>query len=456
MAQAVNDTQALEAIDQELPFDATQDVEDVAEDGLPTADAVPDVSMAADVTAQDCQLVASHETLVPPPVTVEVKPVCTGKPPPGSCAWSAGPATVCELAGPGKVRKVGDGVCTVQCALPGLVLQPVTLVAKKQTVIYLVGGFAEDPSKNAGLVQRYRTADKQWDLAVTEMPELRHNPSVGHWAGKLFVLGGSVYPEASYPYGKKCFEVIALGLYACPAIWAFDLTTNAWSMVGEIDPIISEASTVQRGSYLYVVGGFMETAPKQDSVIFRFDMATGKMDSLQVPDPPNYAGILSAVAWGKDGLIVFNGSDIYTWYPGDVKLNPVDLGYPCKSSPSTARVMNLPAAEPNLFVNNHDYPPLPGGSCPQLKKSLDPPYPLQFQRYLGGKWSEFKTLVLPNSYVYLHASTNHGLYVFPTEEVLPGTTPAPVFRLASVDGAWEPLAPMPYWRSGFATIAVEQ
>ena len=458
--------------DEAQPPDALPPDTDAAAEMAADSAADADVETQPPVPLTDCatptlKLKASHKTLIPPPVPVALSASATAGDVSAGCTWSAGPPQVCEVLPGGKLRKKGDGTCIAMCTLTDGRCGQVSLVAKKQDVIYVVGGKAPKDKAHGAQIVRLRTADGEWDDNVATLPERRRMPSVLARDGKLFVAGGYTsgskqeqqFDPDNFP---KCPEAITFEggeQGGCLAIRQLDLGNGTWSDFGDLPTNGWEMGATLVGDRWYLTGGTLTPAIYDTGSYARVyvDFGDGSINEIKTKLAPGCSSISvgSGVAW-QGNLVSFDSTSVCQAVldanqPQLLSWKPVDIGWPCATGPARM-VFSVPGPVPNLFV-------LPsikqGPGCPPQTGAAGSDLSMAPQRYLEGKWSDFNAMsLIKPAVVAMGQKTVYLLY----NEIAFNTLKAvlPVLALDSVDGPVKLLPPMPYWRFAFAAAVIEQ
>ena len=424
--------------------DAGKDAEEVATD---TQDVPVDVSEGT------VSVHTAFSTLIPPPLSVDVTASVAGVEVTADCAWTASPPEVCALVSAHAVRKVGDGMCVVTCTLPGGKWGAKGLLAKKQSVLYQMGGTAIPDTMNLRIT-RFRVTDNEWDDVGTLPNSILAETTPPAWLGKPTVVGGNgaIYLVGGYQH----FYVDAAGTEQVPdgvcvdkagqpacqgSWWRYDLTTGIWTKMGTLQPNRGDDAVVRVGTKAYFVGGL--PSPPWALVL---DLPTETLTPMPTADP-GLQEIPALVPWNGDVLMVF-GKGITRLLKPDGTLLPIDTGLPVQTDPGAFLV---PGAPVRLFVDAST--PSPSIPCkPNATQSwavglwfwrLDPTGWTKVDGYCAH--SGIRDLWTPDGDLAIPAGSFSGSHPF-----------EPVRRLATPDGKWEELAPVTHWRTDFGAAVVQQ
>jgi len=453
--------------DQAEPPDALPPEVDVA--GAVAVDSAPDTEVEtqppvplADCATPTLKLKASHKTLIPPPVPVNLSAAATAGDVSAGCSWSAGPPEVCELLPGGKLRKKGDGVCSAICTLADGRCGAIALVAKKQEVLYLVGGHAPGYKDLSAQITRLRIADGEWDINVATMPEKRERPSVLAWKGKLLIAGGFTHgaeeekqfdpvnfpkcPEAIHKYGG--FQG------GCLAVRQLDLADGAWSEFTQLPANRWKMGSFLVGERWYLTGGYV-TKPVSalgTAASIYIELSSGAVVKVQETKGQGCTSPLAdrGVVW-QGSIVSFNPkgtchAKLDLAKPTTLDWQPLDIGWPCPTGPA-GTVFSVPGTVDNLFVlRSVDS----GPGCPSPTTLTMSPH-----RYVQGKWSEFSQMSLySDEAVAVGAKTAY--VVFQEEEPIDTVSTVPVLALDSVNGPVKQMPLAPQWRYQYGTAVIVQ
>jgi hypothetical protein len=390
---------------------------------------------------------ADPSTLVPLPLEVSIAASGGGSEVTSACAWQIGPADVCVPgSGPGRVRKVGDGTCTVVCTMPSGSCGAVDVVAAAQTVIYVVGGERTEASPppgaaaDAARISRLRVHDGQWDVQVAWLPEFRIQPALATRGNALYVLGGETggdYSGAQFwdVFFPTCPEAVITPTQlksevGCRAVRRLDLATGLWDSPFSWPHPRVDLGWRQVGDQVFLLGG-------------------QRAKTITQPLHPEFLWL--ALEWPAMAVTQLGGVPLLfharkTWYASvQGGLVQKDLGWPCTEK-SPHAVFRFPGQADVLFVLNNGNPE--GQDCPKcpydklLPDGTQAPWcaPL---RYRDKGWA----LAKPMPYAQVVEGPD-ALYALAKDAT---------YVLHDPDGDWLPeLPPMPYARFGFAAVAVRQ
>ncbi len=362
--------------------------------------AVETAALPADVSEGAIVVHASHATLIPPPLSVDVSATDGGVDVTKDCAWTAVPNDVCQLLGKYAVRKVGDGTCVVTCSLPNGKWGAKALVAKKQSVIYGFGGIVlAEYYYLARRVTRFRVADNDWDDNVTTLPF----PDAGmapanFWIGATAIdAGGSIllvggeqkvwpdYGDTPYPadYCPGVDPVTADKQNGCGLIWRFDLASGEWSAVGKLAKNRYNALSVNLGDHAYIVGGISPLDPGGVPAPFalRVSLPDGKVTPLSAKPPASGTWLASLVPWKGGALGLQNGQPGTTfWIKPDDTFELVDLGVP-----KATVYFSVPGVSADLYEQESGDPASVPCAVPRVPGDVGP---VSFRRLEAGVWSK--------------------------------------------------------------------
>ncbi len=428
--------------------------DDASDDG--DLDGSDEVELAADVSQAALTLHTSHKTLIPPPMGVTLTATQDGADVTGQCAWAAAPPNVCILQVDGTLHKVADGTCAITCTLADGMSASMTLIAKKQAILYEMGGTAIPDTMNLRIA-RFRVADSEWDdVGQLPVPVVagatpvfwKYKPTLVAGDGALYLVGGgqnvdvdgngkSILPP-EYCTAEQLQKTKSCGRWA-----KYDLTTGAWKKMGDLVPNRLADSSVRVGNKVYLVGGTqLMVAPW----VIVLDLPTETLTPLPTIDPGLQA-IPALVPWPGGVLMIF-GKGVTKLLKSDGTLVPIDIGLPASTVAGAFMVPGVPA---QLFVD-----------ASTLSPSV-PCKPTATQSWAVGLWfwrldptgwskvdgycahSDIRDYWTPDGDLAIPAGTFSGSYPF-----------EPVRRLATADGTWEELAPVTHWRTDFGAAVVEQ
>lgn len=441
----------------------------------PTDSAETQAALPSDTTPHCDQpwidLAADHTTLVPLPLEVTLTAHSGGQDLTAQCFWQVGPSAVCVPGKtPGSVRRVGLGSCTAMCALQNGLCGQVTLQAKAQTVLYILGGevtaFPPPPTgaADAARIQRLRTADGTWDYTVGWLPEFRIQPVAGLWEGQLWVMGGETggsYQAIDYwdVFFPTCAEAIITPTaikqeVGCRSVRRFDLQSGQWdSPMAWQHPRVG-ASGRQIGERLFAVGGLRAktvTAPLQPELWAMADLKNLAMHTPAPPVPPELFNTFAKLPWPAlpvgelDGQpVILAAGKAWVGSADGSSIAEKDIGWPCPELLPRAVVMRntakgrelwvIPSAEAPVSANCAKCPYEKPGANGQLQQWCQP------QRRVGQQW----VAAPPTPYAPLVEAPD-GLYALAADAT---------WRLGVQDAQWKVIAPpLPYGRFGFAAAA---
>jgi hypothetical protein len=410
----------------------------------------------------------SANALLPPPIELTVTALTAGAAVQAACTWEIGPANVCVPGnGPGRVRKVGDGRCSVVCRMSNGTCGAGSFEGRRQPVVYVVGGESPlfPPPKEAAAaavrVQRLRTLDAEWDGEVAWLPEFRVHPALGVHGGQLYVLGGETggdYAGAEFwdVFFPTCSEAIVTPTQlkqeiGCRAVRRLDLLTGTWDTPFQWPHPRSDAGFKRLGSQVFLIGGVRAktiTQPPLPELAHIVDLATGTALPTAASATQALVNANLQVKWPRwepvnvgGEWLLFAGGKTWSLGIGFQTLAEKDTGWPCAE--------NAPRA---VFQLGGDVFVLPSPKakgetcqCPEVKVLPDGTSTQWCKpwRLHAGTWSQEAEM----PYVTV-VEADDGVYALAGDAT---------WRLQKPAGAWQPVAPpMPLERFGFAAVAVTQ
>ncbi len=416
-------------------------------------------------------LAADHTTLVPLPLEVTLTAHSGGQDLTAQCQWVVGPSAVCVTGkAPGSLKRVGPGSCTAVCSLQNGLCGQLTLQAKPQTVLYIVGGevtaFPPPPTgaADAARIQRLRTADGTWDYTVGWLPEFRIQPVAGLWQGQLWVMGGQTggsYQAMDYwdVFFPACAEAIITPTtikqeVGCRSLRRFDLVSGQWdSPMAWPHPRVGAAGR-QIGPHLFAAGGLRAktvTAPPQPELWAVADLQGQVVQTPAPAVPPELASAFAKLPWPSlpmgelDGQpVILAAGKAWLGAADGSSIAEKDIGWPCPEALPQAVVMRDTAKGRELWVIPSSEAPVKAG-CPKCPYEKPGPNGVlqqwcQPQRRVGQQW----VAAPPTPYAPLVEGPD-GLYALAADAT---------WRLGQQDTQWKAIAPpMPYGRFGFAAVA---
>ncbi|MPZ54091.1 MAG: S8 family serine peptidase, partial [Acidimicrobiia bacterium] len=129
--------------------------------------------------------------------------------------------------------------------------------------IHVIGGTSGGVATDTHFV--YDIASDTWEQAAPA-PRIVWTAASAVWNGKLYLVGGA--------------NSTTVGLGKSAEVNIYDIATDTWEDNAEPMPVaMSAMGYTQAGSYLYVVGGWGENAPSNETTTFRFDLDAGTWET---------------------------------------------------------------------------------------------------------------------------------------------------------------------------------
>ncbi len=462
-----------QAVAGKAPAKATADV--VAAEDLSQLDApaIADVEVApdtqalpVDVSEGTVSVHTAYSTLIPPPLAVDCTASVAGVEVTAECAWTASPPEVCALVSPHAVRKMGDGTCTITCALPSGASGSKSLVAKRQSVLYEFGGETV-PYEMASKVVRFRVSDNAWDDDVALLPipamslpkpgNVLAGPTAIDAGGSILLVGGFQVLPTGTMYQNACpgvDQAKAVAQHGCGQIWRFDLSTGTWTLVTALPANRYMSHVLQLGQTAYVMGG---GATDASDTLMPYAFTLSLPDSILTELPENVMAPLKnqtpdLVPW-KGGILAIAYKAATWWLKPDGALEAIDLGL----SPNLSNFFQVPGVPADLFASvaaGQQEVPCLASSTQSIAEGI------QFWRLDAGKWTSAAGFCMHSGFRFVVGPD--AVIAAPDMVVAEESASSPdlpfdnVHRLAAPATKWEELAPITHWRFEYGAVVVQQ